>query len=394
MNKKAVYIAGVSLLFIIVILVEIFSPKEPDWTMSFSRYSREPYGNYLMYNLLKTLFPRKEITTLHDPLYVVLKGKSYRRHNYLLLNDRCIFDELDSRELLRFVSDGNNAFIAANNFSDSENKWLAEALGIETGRYAEILTAMRVRFVNSRLKNREYNLKQEGGAYYFSGFDRESTVILSINERKDPVYLRVKYGRGFFYLSTVPLAFTNYCIVSPQSDYPFTALSYLPEYNTVWDEFYKIGRLEAQTPLRFILNREPLRWAYILGLTTIMLVIISGAKRKQRIIPVIHPVINTTLDFVTTVGSLYYQNSDHRNLSQKKISHFLEYIRSRLYLDTRELNDVFFEKLASKTGLTFNEIQKTFALIGDIRQKEHVTESELVLLNSKIDNVYRSDGIR
>jgi hypothetical protein len=391
MSKKTIYIICVSLLFVLVILVEMFSPKQPDWSMSFSRYSKEPYGNYLLFDFMKTLFPRKSITALHDPLYMSLREKHYKYYNYLLLNDKCIFDELDSRELLRFVSEGNNAFIAANIISVPENKKLADALGINQERYPEIFTAMRVRFVNSRLNSREYNLKQEGGAYYFSKFDRKRTTILSVNERNDPVYVRVKYGQGNFYLSSVPLAFTNFCIVSPENDYPFTALSYLPVYNTIWDEFYKIGRLEAQTPLRFILNREPLRWAYILGLITIALVIISGAKRKQRMMPVIPPIVNTTLDFITTVGSLYYQNKDHKNLAQKKINHFLEYIRSRLYMDTRDQNDAFFAKLASKTGLTFEELQKTFLYIENIQKKERVSERELTALSKDIDSVYRGN---
>jgi hypothetical protein len=393
-NKKIIYIVGVSLIIIAIVLIELFSPREPDWSMSFSRYSKDPYGNYLLYNFSKTFFPHKEITTLHDPLYVILKDKNYRSYNYLLLNDRCIFDELDSRELLRFVSAGNIAFVAANIFSDTDSKKFADELGIESGRYQEIITSIRVRFVNRKLNTREYTLKQEGGAYYFSKFDRKRTTIISINERNDPVYIRVKHGRGYFYLCSVPLAFTNYCIVSTESDYPFTALSYLPQYNTLWDEFYKIGRLEAQTPLRFILSRDQLRWAYITGMITIVLVIISGVKRKQRIIPVIPPVVNTTMEFVTTVGSLYYQNKDHKNMAQKKVNYFLDYIRSHLYLDTRELNDVFYAKLAARTGLTFEEIQKSFLFIENIKNKERVKERELMELNKRIDNVYRGGKVK
>ncbi len=389
MNRKTVYIAGISLLLLAIVLVEIFTPKEPDWTMSFSRYSKDPYGNYLLYSFAKTIFPNKTIATLHEPLYLTLKDKNYRNYNYILLNNRCVFDELDSRELLRFVSAGNTAFVAANMFSDADNKKFAGGLGIESGSYNEIVTSMRVRFVNPGLSGREYDLRLEGGAYYFSKFDKKRTTILSVNEKNDPVYIRVKHGRGFFYLSSVPLAFTNYCIVSAESDYPFIALSYLPVHNVLWDEFYKIGRLETRTPLRFILNRDQLRWGYITGMITIALVIISGAKRKQRIIPVVPPVLNTTLEFVTTVGSLYYRNKDHKNIAQKKIIHFMDHIRTRLYLDTRELNDAFYTRLASRTGLTFIEIQETFSFIDYIRKKERVKERELMELNKKIDGVYR-----
>ena len=388
MNKKIIYIIIVSALFISVVLINILTPGEPDWSMSFSRYSKEPYGNYLLYNFMKTLFPGKKITTLHDPLYSVLKGKNYRNLNYFLLNDRCVFDELDSRELLRFVSEGNNAFIAANIFSEPDSKTLAEKLGIEAERYPGMYSEMKVRMVNAGLGKQEYTLKLEGGAYWFSKFDKKRTAVLSVNRKSDPVYLRVRYGRGSFYLSTVPLAFTNYTIVSQQSAYAFKALSYLPVRNTMWDEFYKIGRLEATTPLRYILNRAPLRWAYIFCIITVVLVVISGAKRKQRVIPVIPPLANTTLEYAATVGSLYYQNRDHKDLAQKKINFFLDYIRSRMYLDTREFNDEFFTKLASKTGLSFEEIRKTFSYIADIRSRERVREHDLAALNAKIDNVY------
>ena len=389
MNKKTIYIIIVSALFISAVLVNIISPREPDWSMSFSRYSKEPYGNYLLYNFMSTLFPGKKIITLHDPVYSVLNDKNYRNHNYVLLNDKCVFDELDTRELLNFVSEGSSAFIAANVFAEPENKTLADKLGIEAERYPGMYAEMKVRFVNTRLGRREYTLKQEGGAYYFSKFDKKRTTILSVNQKGDPVYLRVRYGRGSFYLSTVPLAFTNYTIVSQQSAYAFNALSYLPVQNTMWDEFYKIGRLEAGTPLRYILNRAPLKWAYVFCLITVALVVISGAKRKQRVIPVVPPLANTTLEYAATVGSLYYRTGDHKNLAQKKINYFLDYIRSRMYLNTREFNDEFYKKLASRTGLSFAEIRNTFSYIDDIQKKERIKERELAELNAKIDDVYR-----
>ena len=53
---------------------------------------------------------------------------------------------------------------------------------------------------------------------------------------------------------------------------------------------------------------------------------IFNAKRRQRVVPIINPLPNTTLDFTKTIGNLYYQEGNHQNIVDKKIIYFLEKI--------------------------------------------------------------------
>ena len=69
----------------------------------------------------------------------------------------------------------------------------------------------------------------------------------------------------------------------------------------------------------------------------------------------------------------------------KKITYFLELVRSNYYLNTNELTNEFIKKLAVKSG---NDLQKTQALIQYIKQlkgKAIHTENDLIQLNKQIE---------
>ncbi|MEJ7677787.1 MAG: hypothetical protein WKG06_07955 [Segetibacter sp.] len=71
-----------------------------------------------------------------------------------------------------------------------------------------------------------------------------------------------------------------------------------------------------------------------MGITTyplagLLLYVLFEMKRRQRIIPVITPLKNSTLDFVKTVASVYYNEKDNNGIADKKVNYFLEFVRSR-----------------------------------------------------------------
>ena len=60
----------------------------------------------------------------------------------------------------------------------------------------------------------------------------------------------------------------------------------------------------------YIMKQESLRWGFWVLIISLLLYAIFEAKRTQRIIPVVKPLPNTTLDFTNTVGRLYFQQAD------------------------------------------------------------------------------------
>ncbi len=57
----------------------------------------------------------------------------------------------------------------------------------------------------------------------------------------------------------------------------------------------------------------PLKWAFWMLLLLFLIVFLFESKRRQRLVPVIGALRNTSLDFVKTIRRLYYQRRDNHN---------------------------------------------------------------------------------
>jgi hypothetical protein len=222
---------------------------------------------------------------------------------------------------------------------------------------------------------------------FFSSFDTLNTTVLGVNEQKEATFIKVSFGAGHLFLSSTPLAFTNYSMLQGnKNQYVAKALSYLPVSEVFWDEHYKINRIHSSSPLKVILNHEPLSWAYFIAIGSLLLFMAFEAKRRQRTIPVIEPVTNTTLEFVDTVGMLYYQHGNHRNIALKKITYFLDFIRNKYYLQTNRIDEKFIEGLSEKSGISREKVKKVIVLIEKTNEKKTLSEDELIHLNSVLED--------
>ena len=114
------------------------------------------------------------------------------------------------------------------------------------------------------------------------------------------------------------------------------------------------------------------------------------SKRRQRVIPVIESVTNKSLEFVETVGHLYYQRADHASIAEKKIQHWLAYLRQRFQMNTTELDEEFKETLTAKSGLERSEIDRLLGRIGQVRYfSGNLPENQLVDLSNQIEQFYQ-----
>jgi hypothetical protein len=115
---------------------------------------------------------------------------------------------------------------------------------------------------------------------------------------------------------------------------------------------------------------------------------IFNAKRRQRVVPIVQPLSNTTIDFAKTIGNLYFQEGDHGNLIDKKIIYFLEKIRQDYLLDTSVLDDIFIKKLQAKSGKNSFDIQNLVYLINQHRKNNFTAiESDLIAINNAIEKI-------
>jgi hypothetical protein len=206
------------------------------------------------------------------------------------------------------------------------------------------------------------------------------------------VLVRLDHGRGHFYLCSVPLAFGNYWVLQPHTaNFAFAALSYLPAGRPAWwDEYQKQGRLGEQSTLRVIMAHPALRMAYYLCLVAGLLFVLVEARRRQRVIPTLRPLPNTTLLFTRTVAGLYQQGRNHAQIAEKKTVLFLDYLRTRFQEPAPDLGDeAFRERLSQKAGLSRTRIDELVRLINFARTAPAITDRELLILSRAIHDFKR-----
>ncbi|MCB0463563.1 MAG: DUF4350 domain-containing protein [Flavobacteriaceae bacterium] len=398
MNKTIkIYIGLLILLFAGAIAIEFSKPKPINWSRTFNERHTIPYGMFVLYNELPNLFPKNEITDISVSAYEYFdeyfnwEDSTYTiSGNYILIDDYADVDEVSAQELLDFASHGNTIFMSANYLPQ---KFL-DTLGIELKNDFDFTGKAQFSLANPIFKNDSITIDRGLSNIYFSKLDSTRTTVLGYQKfsEEDRInYIKVNHEYGEFYLHLQPMAFTNFSLLKHDNKkYAAAILSYLPNQPIFFDSRNK-NRMElGSSPLRYVLSQPALKWAWILGLVSLLVFILFNAKRKQRIVKVIKPLENSTIAFTKTIGNLYYETKDHNNLIDKKVTYFLETIRRKYYLDTQLLDEKFVKNLSLKSGKDLGKAKKTINLIVHLKAKQSCNEEDLKNLNKTIEDFYNT----
>lgn len=372
--KDRKYYAFLGGTLLLLILVEILSPEPTDWSFTLHHRDKIPYGTYVLRDLMQDLFPDQQVRTTYETLYEIEQEEGLSS-NVLLLASEFMPDSLDSEALLQNVAQGNHAFISANHFYG----YFANALNLETEE--------------ATFSAADSATVDEMMAYHsmFTSYDSTLTTVLQRNDAGEPTLLKIQWKKGQLFLHSEPRVFTNYELLH-EKRYQEAArlLSFLPVQDVLWTEYYQVGKLESGSPFRFLMSQPPLRWGLYVALLGLLLFVIFEAKRKQRVIPIHLPPTNTTLEFVSTVGNLYYRTRDHKNLADKKIAHFYRFVRERYRLHPDPADEVFREELTHKADKKRVEVDRLLNQIVKIQQAARVEEKALLTLNQRVDAFYQT----
>jgi hypothetical protein len=409
MLRDRKFIIAISVAIFLIVLIGVFRPSEIDWTPSFSSEDKIPYGTFVLYNSLPDIFKSPEISINTKSPYSLLHKKDFSNTSLFFIQNDFNPTVRERRAILSFAAAGNSVFIATGEI----HKGFAAKLKLVQKRrlFPEIMQQVNVadtsahaeaNFTNPRLhSDSAYVFKKDFYSAFYSinedsilglrdtiAYDTvEETTVLGVDASNRPTFIRVKYGEGYIFIHNNPYAFSNYYMLKPRGgEYVAKCLSYLPAHNTIiWDEFYKKGESSTKTSLSFILSRESLRWAYFTSVVFLLLFVLFNIKRRQRAIPIIEPYKNASLEFTETIGSLYFNQSNHKNIAKKKITYFLEFIRNRYNIDTTVPDEELARRLAYKSGVSLDGVEHLLTLFNGIAKKNYTTSTELIDLNHAIE---------
>lgn len=407
MNRtERTILAGCVALILLAMVLNAIAPKEADWNRSFSRYRTDPYACGLTYDRLTDLFPQGAVTVRRS-IYGTAQERlaldsTAPRVNHIFVDRTFAPNDLDQRHLLMMVAAGDDAFIAAEEIigklTDTlkftvEHHWAMpdSATVVQDAKAMLVPRPDQVRFTVRPLRASEPSTFVRGGLdAQFGAPGSDSLQVLAENQRGAPVLLRIKHGKGSLYLCTAPLAFTNYYLLKDESRRFMTGcFNLLPDRPVLWDEFYKSGAEGGSTPLRYLLSQPALRIAYWTAIALLLLTVFVHARRRQRAIPVLEPLRNTSRDLAETMGRLYYFKGDHADLARKLVAQFKEITRRELRLHHTRWDAATITEIARLTGIGTGELEHAGRLMDHYSGAEHVSEEQLINLNKTLSGLRR-----
>ena len=382
----------------------------PPLTESYRKTDKLPFGSFIAYKGFESEFKSYWINTMNEPFdrsWLEMKSDSgfeSKYSLYFLVAKNLVLSEEEANAMMQFVEAGNDLFVSAEYVDIKLQKALHCTVDRRRAMVSEAGGKMGDTFVSMYYGNDFQSQKYSYYYFPFSAFintyDSSVTRILGVNEQNLPDYAVLFHGKGRFYLHVAPRAFSNYFLLTKNNyqyfEYVTAYLRFDPQY-VYWDEYYKnISASDFKntdrrrnknefSSLSVIRQHPSLWWAFCIGVSGILLFMIFNTKRKQRPIKIIKPHSNTTVAFAETIGRLYLEQKNNKNIADKMITYFYEYLRRKYFINASSVDGYFINNLSGKSGISLTEIKQLFETIQKIKMQDEVSDEELLELNAGIE---------
>lgn len=385
-----------------------------NWSETYDVKGNNPYDMKVMFDLLEQRF---ELTNMQERLNKTLPTKQAKAAGltYLYIGQKPVYTEEEAWHLRDFVKAGGEAFIFSSEIQDSlaEILFYPEDCGMQStwnGRnrttYQENIYAY---FMHPELSKHLYGFQysfnhipqQRPWAYVpeqaFCNSEKREFPIAQLgaftnrNTNENYVnFFRVKAGAGYFYFHTNPIFFSNkYLVDSVGFEYASFVFSHSKNSTLYWDresiQYPQASNqnkrrrpsVSAQSPLEYIFSQAPLRWSWFLFIALSATYVLLGAKRRQRAIPVLESNRNTSLEFIETIGRLYFQTQDHKGILKKQMHLFLAHLRQRYNLVTRTLDEQLIKRVSTRSNIDQSIIRDIFNAYEKLKPTLHQPYSKI-----------------
>lgn len=382
----------------------------PSLQETYKNNDTRPFGTSVFYRLIKDIYPGTESTKKKESFDRTWKDIYDTAALYISVSKSLYTSDADVDAIMDYVKDGNDAVFIAAAFDEN----LMDKLGCRVD-YTPGLLGLLPDSMTDTYVMLDSNAVNGGGeyAYYYLPFTGRFTKmpeknyrVLGYNQYNQPDNIVCFIGKGRLFLHCEPRAFSNYFLLQKDN------YKYLQKYisltnkpgrrnpqHVYWNDYYvsinhpRSSRSESSnsgSSLSEIMGNRELAFAFWLILVLLLLYIIYGMKRTQRIIEKVKPNENTSVTFTETVGRLYLQKKDNRNIAEKMITYFNEFIRNQYFLNTNHVNEEFVSTLSRKSGVDLEMVTALYSTIDQTMRKSQVTDVDLLRLNNNIQTFYKN----
>lgn len=384
--NKTFKLYGIIFIIVLVVLalLEFNKTQITDWRKNFDVNEKTPFGLFVFNKEIGTLLHQKVKKENLSPFDFYQKN-TLKPHNILVIESE--IDEESWNKILKNVEKGSDALI----ISDFFHSKISDSLKFYNA-YGNYEDQSIYKLTDEKFKSDSIVLDKLPTGKSFSSVSKNHLILgAETSENKYANFLKINHGKGHLFLHTEPLILTNYYLLKPGNErYVQDVFSYLPERETIWFSGNNQKKSVSTSPMRFILSQPALKYSWWLLLGGLLLFVFFNAKRKQRIVPIIEPLPNKSVEFVKSIGNLYLQEGDFHDMMAKKAQYFLNRVRMDLLIDTNSLDEKFQEKLHLKTGISKDKIAEATKLLLDAQNPySSVIKDDLVRMNNLLDQILK-----
>jgi hypothetical protein len=302
-------------------------------------------------------------------------------------------------KLLEFAKNGNYVFISAKTFSSATIEFFGfEYNSFSVSDFMQVLEDSVKATLEPAVFPQSGSFAYPGIKYesYFNHLDTAVTGVLGRSDNGQPNFIQFNVGEGKIFIHISPISLSNYFVLhKTNAAYFERIISVIPDnvQTVLWNEYYLVKPQKKQKKpswFAMLMKYPSFRWALLTAVIALMLFIIFGMRRQQRPIPVIEKHQNDSLDFVKTLGRLYYDRKDHKNLANKMGVYFFDNIRNRYNLNTTIRDETFVKALHEKSGFGEQNIREILDFIQFLDSSPAISERQLVKFHQLLDSFYQN----
>lgn len=367
----------------------------------YSYRDKEPMGGYVAYHYINSLFDYGVTSVINKSFSKLNYDIAYNNSLYIVVAKSVFLSTADVESMMNYVQNGNTLFISAEYIDEKLIDTLKASISFDfTAFFSPDEYAADKKDTWLSLANEPAKSNKRYGYYFvpfdghFLSFDTSATQVLGYNEEGLANFIAVDHGRGKFIFHTAPSAFSNYFLLKEgNKEYLEKTFSYFNRAtNSVyWDNYYRSRRNsdEAFSIVGFFKKYVQLYYGFLTLLALLLIYLAFGGKRRQRYVPEKIPPANSTVSYTETIGRLYLNKKDNRNIAVKMITYFLEQVRNNYNLNTQTLNNEFAEALSRKSGVPETRVLYLLQAMSDVDQAESISDLRLLELHNLTQEYFK-----
>lgn len=369
----------------------------PDLRETFDHKSTKPFGSFTAKEIIGLQFPTAELKVVNKR-FSTIPGLSQDTNTlYFCIARNHYTTEDDAQAMLDYVYAGNTLFLSSGNLDTILlSRVLSEQVKTSNASRYQFYKNTSVTLQAYPAASHQYYYKPFQN--YFSEIRAENSLPIGFNENQKPNSFVLYWGKGRLILHCEPRALSNYFLLKDNNYQYFNGLLTFinPGIDKIyWDDYFRNHNVRSAGDKSFsaldeIRKHPPLAAAMWIFLVLLASYILFNSKRRQRIIPEIRRVRNSSVGFTETIARLYLQQKDNKNIAEKMITYFNEHIRKHYFMNPGLSDEDFISVLSRKSGADLQQTSELFYAMKEIGNSYEVDDQQLLKLNEHFQHFYKN----